>query len=122
VIAQRAGAPESTVRRRLSWLLDRGQVRVRAVVDPALLGLTVDADLRLQVPPDRLDAVGRALAAHPAVHGAMATTGMASLFVAVWPRDLDHLYEFVSRDLAALGVTAARTLIVGDVHQRPPGW
>ncbi|WP_370067587.1 Lrp/AsnC ligand binding domain-containing protein [Streptacidiphilus sp. MAP5-3] len=66
-----------------------------------------------------MDAVGRALAAHPAVHGALATTGEANLAVAVWFRDLAELYAFVTRDLGALGVDSAETVIVGEVVKRP---
>jgi hypothetical protein len=57
-------------------------------IDPRRLGLNVDANLWLQVAPGRLDSVGRTLAAHPAVHGALATTGPANLQVASWVRDL----------------------------------
>ena len=78
-IAQSLGRPESTVRRRLRDLLDRGGVVLQVFVDPGRLGLTVDAAVSMKVPPAALDAAGRALAAHPAVHGALATTGAANL-------------------------------------------
>jgi DNA-binding Lrp family transcriptional regulator len=64
--------------------------------------LAVDASLRIQVKPRDLDEAGRTLAAYPAVHGALATTGPASLHIAVWFEDLDHLYRFITRELAGL--------------------
>jgi DNA-binding Lrp family transcriptional regulator len=75
----------------------------------------------LQVPPDLLDNVGRRLAEHPAVHGALATTGQANLHAAVWLRDLDALYRFVSEDLAGLGIQSLDTVLVGTAVKRP-GW
>jgi DNA-binding Lrp family transcriptional regulator len=54
--------------------------------------------------------------------GWLVATGPANLFVAVWLRDLDHLYEFVTRDLGDLGVASADTLLVGETVKRPPGW
>jgi DNA-binding Lrp family transcriptional regulator len=122
VIARAAGRPESTVRRRLAALLDQGRIRTRVIVDPRILGLPVDANLRMQVPPARLDETGRALAQHPAVHGALATTGAANLHAAVWLRDLDHLYQFITLDLAGLGVASVDTTLIGETMKRPADW
>ncbi len=118
-LATTVGLPESTVRRRLAALVRSGGLRTHVAVDARRLGLAVDANVLLRVAPGRLDAVGRALAAHPAVHGALATTGEANLNVAVWFRDLAGLYAFITRDLGALGVDAAETVIVGEALKRP---
>jgi DNA-binding Lrp family transcriptional regulator len=120
-VAREIGQPESTVRRRLAGLLESGQLITQVIIDPKLLGLPVDADLRMQVAPGRLDETGRALARHPAVHGTMATTGPANLMVAVWLRNLDHLYQFITRDLAQLGVTNVDTMLIGRSVKRPAG-
>jgi len=69
--------------------------------------------------PAVLEADGRADAATVAAHGVLATTGIANLHVAVWLRDLDALYEFLTADLAGLGVSAAETILVGRVIKRP---
>jgi DNA-binding Lrp family transcriptional regulator len=118
-LATATGLPDSTVRRRLSALADRGHLRTLAAVDPYRLGLTVDANIWMRVPPDRLDAAGRALAAHPSVHGTLATTGATNLHVAVWARDRAHLYGFLTTELAGLGVHAADTVLVGRAVKRP---
>jgi DNA-binding Lrp family transcriptional regulator len=120
-VARETGQPESTVRRRLAALLGSGQLVTQVIIDPRRLGLPVDADLRMQVAPGRLDETGRALARHPAVHGAMAITGPANLVVAVWLRSLDHLYQFITGDLARLGVGNVDTLLIGRSVKRPVG-
>jgi DNA-binding Lrp family transcriptional regulator len=118
-IARSTGQPESTVRRRLAGLFDQGRLTTQVVVDPRRLGLGVDANLRMQVLPKHLDAIGRALAAHPAVHGALATTGAANLYLAVWLKDLDHLYRFITRDLAEFEIGHVDTVLVGRRVKRP---
>ena len=91
----------------------------QVVVDPKRLGLFIDADVMARVAPGRLDAVGTALADHPAVHGAFATTGAYNLHIAVWVRDLGHLYRFITQDLGGLGVEGVETVIVGQAVKRP---
>ncbi|MGH3295320.1 MAG: AsnC family transcriptional regulator [Trebonia sp.] len=121
-VARAAGLPETTVRRRLAALLERGQLRTQVIVDPRRLGLNVDANIRMQVAPERLDEAGRRMAVHPSVHGALATTGKSNLYVAVWLRDLEHLYEFITRDVAALGADSVETVLVGRAVKRPGSW
>jgi DNA-binding Lrp family transcriptional regulator len=118
-IAQSLGRPESTVRRHLRDLLEGGGVVLQVFVDPGRLGLTVDAAISMKVPPAALDAVGRALAAHPAVHGALATTGSHNLYAALWLRDLEHLYAFITGVLAELNVDSVDTMLVGHAVKRP---
>ncbi|MFG2126138.1 Lrp/AsnC family transcriptional regulator [Streptomyces sp. NPDC048710] len=118
-VAARTGHPESTVRRRIARLTRTGRLRTHVVTDPKRLGLSIDANVMARVPPGRLDAVGRALAGHPAVHGAFATTGAHNLHVAVWVRDLAHLYRFITEDLGGSGVESAETVIVGQAVKRP---
>jgi DNA-binding Lrp family transcriptional regulator len=118
-VAARAGVPATTVRRRLWAMRAAGTLLTSVLVEPARLGLPVGARLILTVPPGRLDAAARALAGHPAVHGVLATTGIANLHVTVWLRDLDALYEFITAGLGGLDVSAAETILVGRVIKRP---
>ncbi|MDJ0382434.1 AsnC family transcriptional regulator [Streptomyces sp. G-G2] len=118
-VAARTGYPDSTVRRRIARLTAGGRLLTHVAVDPKRLGLLIDANVMMQVSPDRLDSVGRVLAAHPAVHGALATTGPFNLYVAVWLQGLESLYQFITQDLGGLGVTSAETVIVGQAVKRP---
>ncbi|WP_030677262.1 AsnC family transcriptional regulator [Streptomyces rimosus] len=118
-IAARTGHPASTVRRRLARLVSDGRLSTQVVVDPKRLGLLIDANVMMQVPPDHLDTVGRTLARHPAVHGAFATTGTANLHAAVWVPDLAALYRLITHDLAGLGISGVETALVGHAVKRP---
>jgi len=127
-LAAASGAPESTVRRRLSRLAAGGLLRTHATVDPRLMGMAVDANLWLDVPPGRLAAVGAALAGQPQVHGAAATSGPSNLMAAVFCADHEALYRFTTEVLGPLGVTRVETAIVaravkraGVVLREPPG-
>ncbi len=119
LVAARTGYPDSTVRRRIARLAADGRLTTQVVVDPHRLGLRIDANVMMQVPPGRLDAAGRALAGHPAVHGALATTGPFNLHVATWMPGLEDLYRFITRELEPLGVTSTDTVIIGQAVKRP---
>ncbi|GAA1243024.1 Lrp/AsnC family transcriptional regulator [Kitasatospora nipponensis] len=119
-LAARTGHPESTVRRRLSQLAAQGRLVTQVLVDPRHLGLLIEAKLLLHVPPDQLAATGKALADHPAVHGAFATSGPSNLHAAAYFPDLAALYGFLSRDLVGLGITHVETAIVSRAAKRTP--
>ncbi|WP_282203814.1 Lrp/AsnC family transcriptional regulator [Kitasatospora fiedleri] len=111
-LAARTGHPESTVRRRLARMAAEGRLVTQVLVDPRRLGLPIEAKFLLRVAPDHLAATGRALAAHPAVHGAFATSGPSNLHAAGYFPDLESLYGFLSRDLTGLGITHVETAVV----------
>ncbi|MFE4975950.1 Lrp/AsnC family transcriptional regulator [Kitasatospora sp. NPDC056651] len=118
VLAAAVGAPESTVRRRLHRLDGAGLLRTHATVDPRLLGLAVDANLWLDVPPGRLAEVGTALARHPQVHGVFATSGPTNLLATVFCPDHGELYRFLTDTLGPLGIARAETTITARAVKR----
>jgi DNA-binding Lrp family transcriptional regulator len=93
-------------------------------VDNQVQGLNAHAVLWLSVEPGRLEEAGQALAAHPEIPFAAATTGPANLVASAVLRDTQHLYEYLTGDLAALpGVTSVETAPIirtlkrtGSVH------
>ncbi|MEU3572090.1 Lrp/AsnC family transcriptional regulator [Kitasatospora sp. NPDC036755] len=126
-LAAAVGAPESTVRRRLHRLDGAGLLRTHATVDPRLLGMAVDANLWVDVPPGRIAEVGAALARHPRVHGVFATSGPTNLLATVFCPDHGELYRFLTDTLGPLGAARAETTITaravkraGVLLRRPP--
>jgi DNA-binding Lrp family transcriptional regulator len=87
--------------------------------------MNVQATLWLSVEPARLDEAGRALAGHLEVPFAAATTGPTNLVVTALFRDTEHLYEYLTGQLAVLpGVRSVETAPIirtlkrtGSVHQ-----
>ncbi|MFJ4186281.1 Lrp/AsnC family transcriptional regulator [Kitasatospora sp. NPDC089509] len=118
VLAGAVGAPESTVRRRLHRLDGLGLLRTHVTVDPRLLGMAVDANLWLDVPPGRLAEVGAELARHPQVHGVFATSGPTNLLATLFSPDHGGLYRFLADTLGPLGVTRAETTITARAVKR----
>ena len=101
---------ESTVRRRMDELRRAGLLIFEIDLDDRALGSNVPAMFWLSVEPSRLDATGRALAAHPEIPFAAATTGPTNLVASALFRDTRHLYEYLTGELAALpGVSSVQT-------------
>jgi DNA-binding Lrp family transcriptional regulator len=101
---------ESTVRRRIDELRHSGLLYFEVDIDNQVLGLNTHALLWLSVEPARLEEAGSTLARHPEVPFAAATTGPANLVASAVFRDTQHLYAYLTGELAALpGVTSVET-------------
>jgi DNA-binding Lrp family transcriptional regulator len=102
---------ESTVRRRIEELRQAGLLYFDLDIDDAVLGVTASVMLWLKVEPASLDAAGRAVAAHPEVPFAAATTGPTNLAVSAVFRDNRHLYSYLTTRLADLpGLQSVETM------------
>jgi DNA-binding Lrp family transcriptional regulator len=101
---------ESTVRRRIEELRRSGLVYFEVDIDNQVQGFNAHALLWLSVEPARLEEAGQALATHPEIPFAAATTGPANLVASAVFRDTRHLYEYLTGELARLpGVTSVET-------------
>jgi DNA-binding Lrp family transcriptional regulator len=101
---------ESTVRRRIDELRRSGLLYFEVDIDNRFLGLNAHVILWLSVEPARLEEAGQAMAAHPEIPFAAATTGPTNLIASSVFRDTQHLYEYLTGKLAALpGVTSVQT-------------
>jgi DNA-binding Lrp family transcriptional regulator len=110
---------ESTVRRRIAELHGAGLLYFDVDIDEALFGVGTPAMLWLSVEPAHLDSVGRAIAAHPEVPFAGATTGATNLVASALFRDAQHLYEYLTSRLASLpGVRSVESApIIGTIKR-----
>ena len=101
---------ESTVRRRIEELRRAGLLYFEVDIDNRVLGHNAHALLWLSVEPARLSEAGNALAAHPEIPFAAATTGPSNLVASAVLRDARHLYEYLTGELARLpGVSSVQT-------------
>lgn len=93
-LGDRLGVTSTTARRRIDRLLQSGAVSLRASVEPALLGLPVEADVWLDVSPDAVEHVAHRLAARPEVTYCGVVAGGYALELILALPDLHHLYAF----------------------------
>jgi DNA-binding Lrp family transcriptional regulator len=91
---------ESTVRRRIEELQRAGLLYFDVDVDDSALGVNATVMLWLKVEPAHLEAAGHAIAAHPEVPFAAATTGPTNLAVSAVFRDTQQLYAYLTSRLA----------------------
>jgi DNA-binding Lrp family transcriptional regulator len=101
---------ESTVRRRIDELQQQQVLYFDVDVDDEFHGAGLAALLWLAVQPAHLDATGRAIALHPEVPFAAATTGQTNVLVSARFRSTTHMYQYLTTRLAELsGVSSVET-------------
>ncbi len=101
-LACEIGFSTATAGRRVAALLERRALRLRTVVDPALLGRPVHARVQLKAHPAGIETVGTLLSDHPDVRFCAAVTGRYNLLADVCVEDETGLYGFVVDTLGAL--------------------
>lgn len=101
-LATVTGWSASTVRRRMGELRSRGALYFDLDIDGEVFGVATRTLLWLSVAPARLAEAGRALAGHPQIAFAAATTGPTNLFATVVGRDARALYQYLTGGIAAL--------------------
>ncbi|MBT2387563.1 Lrp/AsnC family transcriptional regulator [Streptomyces sp. ISL-11] len=105
------GRSESAVKRRLAQLVGSGAMYVDVEFDTERFGFRTAAMLGITAAPRSLKAVGAALAAHPEIAYAAATTGPSNLMAVAVTRDTAHLYRYLSEGIGTLdGVEHVETM------------
>jgi DNA-binding Lrp family transcriptional regulator len=110
---------ESTVRRRLDELRKAGLLYFDVDLDESVVGINANVMLWLKIEPASLDAAGRAIAAHPEIPFAGATTGATNLAASAVFRDTRELYAYLTTRLADLpGLQSVESApIIGTVKR-----
>ncbi|SNT64003.1 DNA-binding transcriptional regulator, Lrp family [Asanoa hainanensis] len=109
-LSKATGWSETTVRRRIAHLTAANALYFDVEIEPVLFGYTAEASLWLTVAPAALSTVTAALATHPQIGFAAATTGPSNVVASVICENLDALYDYLANSIGALdGVTRAET-------------
>jgi DNA-binding Lrp family transcriptional regulator len=109
-LARECGISASTVRRRLHDLRAGGLLYLDVDVAPEAHDLPMRTMLYLTVLPSDLEAAGQALAGHPEVPFAAATTGRTNVYATVASPDAAAFYRYLTTRVAALpGVQSVET-------------
>jgi len=101
-LAAATGWSQSTVRRRLAQLRGSGAIYLDLECDHNIFDLSARVLLWLSVAPAELDATGQALAEHPEVAYACATTGVTNLHAVALCRDIHSFYTYLTTRIATL--------------------
>ncbi|MFD9944766.1 Lrp/AsnC family transcriptional regulator [Nonomuraea sp. NPDC059023] len=101
-IADGLGISESTARRRLEAMLERGCATVATFIPAAALGFEAEILFWLSVEPAMLDSVAERLNAERGVRLITATLGQASLMCEVIMPTTADIHHFTSRTLASI--------------------
>jgi DNA-binding Lrp family transcriptional regulator len=117
-LARRVGVSEATARRRCEWLLATNQVQLRVVVEPAALGLPVEALLWIRAAPQQVEHLGKSLAELPVVRYAAALAGDYQIVADVTVPDLPSLYRLITASDWAAHATAVDVSVLLDARKR----
>ncbi len=121
-IARRVGLSERIVRYRIDHMVENGVIQVSAVVNPEAFGLTVRADVWLEVDSDQIMAVARKLAKQDSVTYVACGIGENDISIQLVASDTQEIYHFVTEIVRKIpGVRRTTTsivpLIIKDVYQ-----
>lgn len=118
-LAAALGWHESTVRRRILELRRSALLSFDLDIDPAPFGIRTHTMLWASVDPAQLDAVGRAIASHPEIPFAAATTGPRNLIATVVAPDTSATYSYFTGPFAALpGIRGVDTSLMMRIVKR----
>ncbi len=101
-MARFVGTSTQTIRNRLDRLVDGGVIDVMAIVNPASIGFGKDALIVLRVRQGRLRSVGDQLTALEHVSYVGFMSGEFDIMIEVYVRDDEHLFRFLTEDLARI--------------------
>src|SRR5512140_1804449 len=121
-IARRTGLSERIVRYRIDQMVENGVIQVSAVVRPEAFGLTVKADVWIEVDSDQILSVARKLAKLDSVTYVACGIGENDISIQLVSADTQEIYHFIMEVIRKIpGVRKTTTsivpVVVKDVYQ-----
>lgn len=122
-IARRLGdISERAVRYRIERMIDEEILQISAVVRPDAFGLTIKADVLMEVESDRIREVAQKMAGYENVTYAACAIGETDVSIQVVARSTDEIYRFVTEVAGKVpGVRRTTTsivpVVIKDVYQ-----
>ena len=113
---------ERSIRYRIDRMIDEGVIQISAVVSPEALGLTIKADVWLEVESDLILEVAKKMAAFENVTYVACGIGQNDISIQVVAKDTAEIYHFVTEVIRKVtGVRKTTTsivpIIIKDVYQ-----
>lgn len=113
---------ERSIRYRIERMIDDGVIQISAVVSPEALGLTIKADVWLEVESDLILEVAKKMAAFENVTYVACGIGQNDISIQIAAKDTAEVYYFVTEVIRKVtGVRKTTTsivpIIIKDVYQ-----
>jgi len=119
-LARSLGTSKSTVTRRIKRLVNEGVVRIVAVVDADMIGLSTSALIGLNVDPKYIDSILEELGAKPQVHLLALVTGRYDIVAVIAVASSKELAHFVREEIVSIeGIRASETLLALELKKKP---
>jgi Lrp/AsnC family transcriptional regulator for asnA, asnC and gidA len=119
-LARSLGTSKSTVTRRIQRLINEGVVRIVAVVDADMIGLSTSALIGLNVDPKHIDSILEQLGAKPQVHLLAPVTGRYDIVAVIAVASSKELAHFVREEIVSIdGVRASETHLALELKKKP---
>jgi len=116
------GIPESTSRRRVERMQERGIIRFAMIADADQLGYDISAMVGLRIDLSRLHEIGATLAAMPEVVFASFLTGSFDILAQVVVESQDALVELLTRLAGTDGVRSTETFLMPRMLKPLTAW
>ncbi len=121
-IARQVGVSEGTVRRRLKRLVDDNIIQVVAMLIPGKMGFGAEALIGVQVDPDKVDEVSRAVSGLDEISWVAVITGSYDIFAWATLESSESLGLFLRTKLGTIpGVRRTETFVSLSVKKRGYG-
>jgi Lrp/AsnC family transcriptional regulator, regulator for asnA, asnC and gidA len=118
-----SGISERSARYRIERLIREGVISVNAIANPRAVGLTVVADVWLEVESDMIHSVAEQMTQHECVTYVAYAIGETDVSVQVVSRDTSEIYRFVTDVIGRThGVRKTTTSIVPLVLKDVNHW
>ncbi|MHB8576190.1 MAG: Lrp/AsnC family transcriptional regulator [Dehalococcoidia bacterium] len=122
-LARRLGVAESTVRNRVSRLLNDGYMQIVALTNLGTLGYNLEVIINIEVQAGALTEVAERLSGMDEVRYVGLTTGTYDMMVSAAFHDTEELYRFVTEKLnKTAGIWRTHTSHVLKVWKRNFDW
>ena len=122
-IARELGVSESTVRNRISRLIESKVIQIVAVADPFKLGLDVAAMIKIHSDIKKVDQVAEELRKIDEIWYIALATGRSTFDVEVYVKSIHQLHELLEHRIWQIdGIEQTETSVVLSYLKRDYGW
>lgn len=123
-IARRIGnVTERVVRYRIEWMINRGIIRVSAIVDPAAVGYPVIADVWIEAESGHVLNVAKKLAEFDRIVYVSCSTGARDVSAQVVAHNVEEVYTYITETIGRLpGVVRTNIMLIPRVVKDVYSW